>query len=312
MFSSQNAVFEIQEVPSQWVFQYYLNLEEKLIGQDIRLKSVFNKNDKTPSMFVFYSNDHKEYRFKCFSTGKYGDKVNLVSYLEGIDMKNACIKILEDYKHHKDESFIGTHVPHEKWKVVSHEKRGWNTDDVAYWTPYNIGSKLLNHYNVIPLKSYVSAKDGSSFVKSGRRIYGYFTKEGLLYKIYCPEVPDHKFVMVDSSYLQGLDQIRNKETLFICSSLKDIMSVRSLAIQGDFLAPGGENCTIKQFSSIIPNYKKRYTIFDNDDPGIKAMYLYQERYGIPYIHLKLSKDISDSVRDYGADSVLELLNKYDL
>ena len=34
---------------------------------------------------------------------------------------------------------------------------------------------------------------------------------------------------------------------------------------------------------------------------------YEEMYGIPGIYLKMSKDLSDSVRDFGADKVKQYL-----
>ena len=42
MFNTKNIVGEGQDVPSTWVFQYYLDLPEKLTGQDIKIKSIFN------------------------------------------------------------------------------------------------------------------------------------------------------------------------------------------------------------------------------------------------------------------------------
>jgi DNA primase len=54
-------------------------------------------------------------------------------------------------------------------------------------------------------------------------------------------------------------------------------------------------------------HKEKYTIFDNDSAGIKAMQSYDDWYGIPYLVLPLSKDISDSVKEYGAKKVKAVL-----
>jgi hypothetical protein len=105
------------------------------------------------------------------------------------------------------------------------------------------------------------------------------------------------------NYLQGWDQIEGKDRLFVCSSLKDIMSFRSLKIEGDYIAPQSENSQIHCYIDWIQSYPEKYIIFDNDTPGLSVMMKYEEVYKIPYLHLKLSKDISDSIKDYGARTV---------
>ena len=37
MFNTKNLVLEDSDVPSYWVFQYYLDLPEQLTGQDIKI-----------------------------------------------------------------------------------------------------------------------------------------------------------------------------------------------------------------------------------------------------------------------------------
>ena len=41
MFSTKNFVLEGSDVPSTWIFQYYLNLSEPLTGQDVKIKSIY-------------------------------------------------------------------------------------------------------------------------------------------------------------------------------------------------------------------------------------------------------------------------------
>jgi len=43
-------------------------------------------------------------------------------------------------------------------------------------------------------------------------------------------------------------------------------------------------------------------LFDNDEAGIKSMLKYQEIYGIPYVLLKMEKDLSDSIREHGIEN----------
>jgi hypothetical protein len=73
-----------------------------------------------------------------------------------------------------------------------------------------------------------------------------------------------------------------------------------LGIDADFIAPSSENANIEPIIEWIRDYPKKYVIFDNDSTGLRMMQRYEQQYGLPYIHLELSKDVSDSVRDHGA------------
>jgi uncharacterized lipoprotein YehR (DUF1307 family) len=48
-------------------------------------------------------------------------------------------------------------------------------------------------------------------------------------------------------------------------------------------------------------------LFDNDEPGLKSAQKYKDKYGFEYVNLDMSKDLSDSVKDYGVDKVRETL-----
>jgi DNA primase len=61
-------------------------------------------------------------------------------------------------------------------------------------------------------------------------------------------------------------------------------------------------------------YSKVIVMFDNDEAGIKGMKRYKELYPqVEIILLTMSKDISDSVKDYSAaevrNRIVPLLNK---
>ena len=50
MFTTKGFANNKDDVNSAWVFEYYLTLPERLTGQDIKIKSVFNPNERTASM----------------------------------------------------------------------------------------------------------------------------------------------------------------------------------------------------------------------------------------------------------------------
>jgi len=97
MISTRNLISDLEEVPREWVFEYYLNLKERLTGQNIKMLSAFNIKDKVPSMFVYQ--DDGKYKFKDFSSGFQGDQIELVKCLFNYDARfKAVNRIMTDYQ----------------------------------------------------------------------------------------------------------------------------------------------------------------------------------------------------------------------
>ena len=303
-------IFNIDDIPSNWIFENYCNLNEKLYGQSVKILSMFNHKDTVPSMVIYVPNDDNKYLFKDFSSGTSGSGIKLVMSLFNLTRKEAIIKIFDDYRS-KENINISEIRTVEKYKVTSHEKRKWNVKDAKYWLKYNIDSDILEKYNVFPLKSFTLSKniDGkiNEFKKEKGYIYGYFKNDGSIYKIYQPNSKNPFFKV--SSYIQGTEQLEYKsKTLIICSSLKDMMSLESLNFNVESIAPSSENTMIpkNQISSLILKYDNIYTLFDNDEAGYRASDKYKNMYGIPSIHINLSKDISDSIKDFTASKSKKL------
>ena len=38
MISTKNLIYDLADVPREWIFEHYLNLTEKLTGQDLKIK----------------------------------------------------------------------------------------------------------------------------------------------------------------------------------------------------------------------------------------------------------------------------------
>jgi hypothetical protein len=304
------------DIPDEWIFEYYLNLKEPLTGQDVKLLSAFNSKDKVPSMFVYYDLVSNKYKFKDFSSGKTGSAIDLVKELYGLTFSEAILKIQRDYSDNtmSEERVL---VKHDKFKVTDYEIRHWNIQDKNYWTKFKLNSKILEKYNVAPLSFYTMSKDDpdgitQTITKSYQNIYGYFNNEGELIKIYQPTIKEKKFIKV-RNYLQGWDQLSyKKDYLILTSSLKDLMCFDRLGfdiLEG--LAPDSENSMISKLiiDKLKKKYKKIFVLFDNDEPGNKAADKYVEIHGFIKLELKLSKDLSDSVKDQGIEKVKEKLIK---
>jgi hypothetical protein len=318
MISTKNLIYDLADVPREWAFEHYLNLTEKLTGQDIKMKSVFNIREKTPSMCI-YIDRNNIYRFKDFSSGNGGDSIALVQSLFNLPTRgSASYKIIEDYNQYvlnNGHNTIKSYKQHSKFKVTDYEMRHWNTLDQKYWMGYHIGSRLLSRYNVVPLEYYVMTKTDendvvSSITIKGNYIYGYFREDGNLYKIYQPKVKDSKFIKV-RDYIQGTEQlVFDKPYLIITSSLKDLMAYQKLKISNsEVIAPDSENTMIPEniMNSISSKYHKVCVLFDNDEAGIKAAEKYKSRYGFEYVVLEMEKDLSDAIKVHGIDKVRENL-----
>ena len=167
-----------------------------------------------------------QYKFKDFSTGKSGNKIDLVKLILGINFSEAMRTIVSDYNKfiktsdYKEEKFI----PQTRWEIDFINLRDWTVDDSNYWLSYRIGKTMLDTYNVRPIDYYNLVKQESNEVKKlkigSKFCYGYFDKNGEVYKVYQPHSKKHKFFKA-KPYLQGYDQLKfNQPYLVICSSLK--------------------------------------------------------------------------------------------
>jgi hypothetical protein len=308
MFKIKNLVHDIKDVPVTWIFEHFCKLNEKLTGQDVKIKSMFNPKERTPSMCI-YTDKYNTYRYKDFSTGKGGSAVDLVKEMTQLPFHKTCQLVIEQYNdfvlHNNGGYDIGVFKQASRYKVTSHIVRNWSTQDQYFWTKFNIGSKLLEAHNVKPLESYCMTKDGNELCIKGLYLYGYFKEDGTLYKIYQPKTLDKKFIKV-TDYIQGMHQCTGEKHLLITSSLKDIMSIKSLKLSIDVIAPDSENSMIKQeiMEELRDKYKKIIVMFDNDTAGIESMKKYKEKY--PFVEvtvLPMSKDVSDSIKDFGAKEV---------
>ena len=316
MLSTKLLISDINDIPIEWIFENYCNLPEKLSGQDVMIKSILGSKDKVPSFNIFWSQKKGKYWFHDHSTGRGGSAMDLVMMINDLTFGQAVYKVIEDYNEFVLLNgccySIKEFKEHMKYKVTGFTKRNWNTLDANYWMQYEIGSRLLSKYNVVALENYTMEKqeDGEDkkLVINGYYIYGFFRKDGSIYKIYQPKVKDKKFIKV-GSYIQGSDQLTfTSPTLAICSALKDLMYFELLGLDTEQIAPDSENTLIP--GHIIAMYKMKYrnifTLFDNDDPGIKAMEKYQEKYHIPGILFPYEKDLSDTGAKYKLQKTKEL------
>lgn len=309
MFSLNNFIANVEDVPSDWILENYLDLPVKLTGQNFRMKSLFNPDDRDPSMYLYYVKDLCKYRYKCFSTGKSGNATDLMAKIWNVDYTTAVFKIIDDYQMFlktgnkvEQKEFVET-----KWIVSDYFIRDWTKDDADFWLQFNISSKLLEQYNVIPLRSYIMTKQVGNinteeeFVVQKKHVYLYTTKYNEMYKIYQPKNGNKKFLKL-LDYVQGYDQLEGKRFLVITSSLKDCMAIKSIpGLNVDVIAPDSENTKLSHelIDTLKNDYEAVVTYMDSDTAGITSMNYYLDTHNLPFCYISLEKDFSDIVKVHG-------------
>jgi hypothetical protein len=298
-----NLTSDTYPVPNTWIFEKILNLSGKLNGDTITILSVFNVRDKVPSMKIYYSDEG--YRFKDFSSGNYGDGIELYSLMAGVTRIKAKEELYELWK---KNTHVTIDFKYEKAKknITNYVLKPWSSIDVSYWKRRQTSSKQLEHFNIKPLKEYTLEiiRNNTKTIRIFNEplMYGYFTKENVLYKIYKPGNKTAKFIEV-FSYLQGEDQLTyNKPYLIIMSSLKDIVGITNLKYNDiEYVAADSENILIPKEK--IDYYKSKYkqvsVLFDNDKAGLNGMIQYKETYNIPGIIFNVEKDVDECIVQHG-------------
>lgn len=297
-------LIDITCIPETWIFEHYLMLDESLEGQEVKICSVFN-NERTPSFTLFVSDGR--YFYKDFSSGNGGTALNLIMKMFNLSSEEAQVRIINDFSTGKNgveycSQFNSTKpLKRNKYHVEYYKTRQWEKSDAEYWLQYGISSWILAKYEVVPLENFILANEtGTKKIEFKRsRTYGYFNK-GKLYKIYQPDYKQHKFIIVDKTYLQGTNQLKRNDFLAIVSSLKDGMCLTSINIQMDWIAPNSESTPLTK--EIIDELKKRYkniiVIFDNDKTGKMWMEKYKEWWGLKTCIIPFAKDIADVCKDF--------------
>lgn len=322
MLRTKNIITRFEELDEEWAFEYYLKsfgLDQKLEGQSINIHTPFQDED-TPSFFLF---NEGRYFFKCFATNRGGDVYEMVKHIFNFPTKaEAITRVWNDYEEYLNGSGKTWHtnnysaIKYQK-KVRYHmkgvEMRGWNEDDKKFWSKYHITRVILEEHNVAALDKIIMSKvdntGTSDFTIQNPLMYGFFKKNGELYKCYQPGRKKGKYLRV-RDYLQGIDQLDpNNKKLLITKALKDIMGFKALKIAGwNCVAPNSENELLSE--EVMQDFKNQYTdirtLFDNDTAGETARTLYKEKFGLESLDFNLGqKDLTDSTASVGYKSVQE-------
>lgn len=307
-FSTKNFVTKVEQIPDWWYYVYYGGWDKELVlSMPSKIHSPLRVED-TPSFGLFSANGIIFWKDFVLGGGDGVEFAKVYFSVKGIDYSypELCSRIRKDFNDWLSTGNVlefCTKVEYTRKKFVkaSYKTREWNKYDADYWMPYKFTSSLLKSELVLPFSEYtLISQIGDQEIKKhfrGEWKYGFFTKEGKLYKIYQPKVKDYKYITVDVDHIEGKDWCTGKKYRAILSGKKDRLALSLLDLEIDTFASNSENSylTKKQLDDLNPDF----TLMDSDEAGIKSSLYYYEKYGIPYVYLGIEKDIADSIKTFG-------------
>jgi hypothetical protein len=300
----------VKDIPDEFIYNFYLGYYPSL---NKKFKSPF-KEEKDPS-FCFYIKNSK-ILFKCFSTGKFGDSVELVKQLYSLEYKEAIKRICKDIKSVTVDSKVVTYKKLEandtKKAIIEVVLREFNDIDYKYWNQFYIDNTILNKYNIRACQEVWLNNELYYSYSESNPAYRYRIDN--LCKIYCPLGKNKWLSNYDINSVQGFNQLNyNNDTLIITKSYKDVIILNEFYNKSSIaLNAEGNNIPDKILEYFKTRFKNIICFYDNDEAGINYMIRNKEVYGFEYFYLKKEllefkvKDISDYISVYGGISFEDL------
>ncbi len=271
------------------------------------------RHDKSPSFNLFWGkNGHLLY--KDFGTGNSGDCITFVKELTNTTTSKAISEILELFTSKKINN------PPKKRKLrkiptsttsIDIKILPYNEEGLEFWNKFGIDLKTLNKYEVFQVKSVWINDNLKLTYKKGNPIFAYKLYDRI--KIYQPLDREHRFFTnCNVYYIQGWKQLdRNKDTLIITKSLKDVMLLNILGYAA--IAPNAESYAIPD--NIVTEIKKNFNniilLYDRDIAGIlnTRKIVKNNKFDFRFIPKKYKcKDITDFYLKYGKDQTIKVLS----
>jgi hypothetical protein len=180
--------------------------------------------------------------------------------------------------------------------------RSWKSSDLAYWKEFHISLETLNRYNVGCVDTVWINNNVAYRHSSSNPCYGYyFTKNDI--KVYMPFSKKIRF-MGNTQYLQGLNQLIERDILIITKSLKDVMVLHELGVSA--IAPQAESVILDDNQYNQFNKFKLYSFYDFDLAGIRGANKMKRKYGIKPLFLTNGRF---RTKNYQAKDIADLIKK---
>ena len=210
---------------------------------------------------------------------------------------------------------INSHPVNSETKIricpIDYTKKG-----LDYWNEYNINKTLLKEYKVKQISHYYINDTLISIPKKELGFsYSFGNNQIGRYKYKILRIGNDQWKWCsncNSNILQGFEQLPDEsDLLFLTSSLKDVMSLKSLGFTS--CSSQSENTTIsdKLINQLKKRFKQVILFLNNDLPGLKAAEYQSKLYDIPYIYFPICcpKDPSDCIKIKGIEFTLKMINR---
>lgn len=274
------------------------------------------RNDPTPSFIVNYKNG--DLLFKDFGGDKKsGNLMQFVAELLHKDYNSALLAIANagDYAYEINNFTPTPKIKKQSNTLITPIFRHYNSIDVQYWSQYEIPLSLLVQYNIKPCKEVTIYKNDNVYTLYSTRenpFYAYcFIKHPTKFKIYMPYASNRFICNSGISIFEGWDQLnKSSETLFLTSSLKDVIVLRLLGYDAIAFQSESVNIPKEIIDTLRKRFKDIYVFFDFDDTGILYSNKFKEEHNIPTIftHEADYKDPSDYIKEYGKQKLQILID----
>lgn len=292
------------------IFSFY-------IGEPIKLNKRYSLFSKSKSC-AFYAPQADTIFLKDFKNNQSYNPVSFVQERYGIGYYQALCKIDSDLKlnilNKTDLPTYHTLGFEEFSKSVGegssilYEALPDNANYFKYFEQFNIDYEILKKFGVKrAARVWVNGRlfYSNKLSKNPCFILTFPSGRVKIYRPLCPKTYKWR-TNTSTKDVFGLHLLPDSfSTLFITSSLKDVMSLYSLgynaiAFQSEVIS---DDDLI--FSFIERDNKRVILFFDNDEEGIKRSIAMSDSFGIPYIVSPdpLSKDPSDFIKNHNTDAL---------
>lgn len=264
------------------IYKKFLNLPEFPKGN---ISSPFSE-DKKPSLKLYPNGS-----FKCNSTGKQGDVLQLVADLNQLDCKAQFNDVLKIVATEMNVPLENTDAPKIQKKQIKKATSLQETPFVlkvknmemkdyhlSYWNNLGVEKNLLETYKVAAVEQYrffsvAKNKELTFSIKESILAFSYDVNNR--FEIYIPAQTDKNQLKFFSNGLQngdifGLEQLgtKNIENLIICAGKKDTIVTVSRGFKAVSFRSETHNPSADQINILQSHCKNLYICYDNDKGGI--------------------------------------------
>ena len=194
-------------------------------------------------------------------------------------------------------------------KTISCKIQSYTKQDIEYIKSFGITSNSCNLFKVFSIEAYwIDGKLNYTYNYKDPCL-GYYFGNGK-WKLYHYLREEWRFICnITSDMLQGENYLQHtSDILIITKSYKDVIVLYEVGHEA--VAPHSEG--VAKWIERVPelNYKYKFLLFDNDEPGIMATNAVIEKVPelIPIFIPTGIKDISDYAREKGKENTKQLIN----